>query len=273
MNHLISSNLTLFKRVLKSREQDRVDVLAAGVTYFTLFALAPLLLLLVYVSSVVLQRGDEIRRELVLSISNAVGAETAKFVENLIQAQQVSEIRDIAGIVAVVLVLWSVISWVENTRSAVHLMWRQPLPKLSLKDQIIQKVVDLGFMLGVSSLLISSFAAQALLNIVREKWQILIPVEFTNLLIVFTLIAVALMILLQYLSPRSIRWITIRNCSLFGAFLYVLLSTLLSWYLTQFAPQSAFAAAGSVIVLLLWIYYNVQVFFFLMEIVKVSDGR
>ncbi len=247
---------------------DKAAKLGASLSFYTIFSLAPLLIIAISVAGLIFGE-NAARGEIVGQIKGLVGNEGAQVVQTALKNSSNQESGIISLIISMVtLAIGSTVVFVELQES-LNMIWKvKPKPgrhliKGLLKDrfQSFTLVVTTGFLLLVS-LLISALLS-ALSNYVNEK---LVPVPILLLDIVNILISLGVIFLLfaliyKILPDVDIKWNDVWIGALVTALLFVAGKYLIGLYIGSSTLSSTYGAAGSLVVLLLWVYYSAQILF------------
>jgi membrane protein len=271
------NNVTeIVKDSLREAIRDDVAQLAAAHAFYTVFSLAPMLLLAVSVAGFVFGR-EAAREELVAYIAQALNRDMALFVrEVLIETRQKLPLATVVGVVSV---LFAGSVALMHLRSALNKIWAVPgneeRPVLDFFKQRLFSMLGV-FVIGIVLLLAiaaSTFAA------IASSWvgeALLVPswlVRAAEHLILPSVATVLFALVYRIVPDVSIHWRDIWMGSLLTAVLFTAGLYLIGLYLSWGTGVSAFGAAGSFFAFLLWVYYSTMVFFLGAEITKVLSRR
>jgi len=262
----------IVKESLLEAARDDVSQLAAAHAFYTVFSLAPMLVLAVSVAGLVFGR-DAAREQLVAYIAQVLNRDMADFVrEVVIQTRQGLPLATAVGLVSV---LFAGSVAIMHLRSALNRIWAadqdDEQPVLSfLKQRLLSMagVFVIGFLLLLAIAantfvaLAASWIGEALLVpswLIRAGESLILPVAAT---VLFALVY-------RIVPDVTIDWRDLWTGSLLTALLFTIGLHLIGFYLSSGTVASAFGAAGSFFAFLLWVYYSTMVFFFGAEITKV----
>ncbi|MES2425642.1 MAG: YihY/virulence factor BrkB family protein [Bacteroidota bacterium] len=249
--------------------------LSASLAYYTIFSLAPLLILVISLAGL-FWGNDAAANKLYPQIAQYVGTQAALQIQDTLKALQFSGKTGITVIFGIVTLLIGASSIFVEIQDSLNMIWRvKAKPKKGwlklLQNRFLSfsLIVSLGFMLLVS--LIINFLMDAL----SKKLLHFLP-YVTNLLIKginlgITLIVIATLfgIIFKVLPDVKIRWKDVRSGAIFTALLFMLGQYIIGLYLQYTAQSSAYGAAGSIILLLLWIYYTAAILYIGAEFTQV----
>ena len=264
------------KDVFEKFIDDKAPKLGAALSFYTLFSLAPLLIIAISVAGSIFGRRAA-RGEIVGQIKSLVGEEGARVVQTALRNAHLGHESGIALIISVAtLVIGSTIVFVDLQES-LDMVWKvKPKPgrgmiKGLLKDRIrsFTIVMGTGFLLLVS--LIVSTVISAINDYVSEQFFEL-PVyylEISNLLVSLFIIFLLFMMIFKFLPDVNIKWRHVWVGALVTAVLFVFGKYLIGLYLGTSTLSSTYGAAGSLVIVLLWVYYSTQILFLGAEFTQV----
>lgn len=247
---------------------DRCLKLSAALAYYTVFSLAPLLVLVISLSSIFF--GEEaIKGQIFSQINGLVGNEAANQVQDMIKNVGLSGKTNTALAVGIITLLIGATSIFVEIQESVNIIWRvKAKPKRGwlklIKDRLLSSslIVSLGFLLMVS-LLINGF-----LLVLRSHLTNWLPdlgvyiISGANFLISTAVITVLFGTIFKVLPDAKIAWKDVRLGALFTALLFMLGQYLIGLYIETAGTQSTYGAAGSLTVILTWIYYTAIILYF-----------
>jgi membrane protein len=271
-----SLHLRRASRMLKVWEIARASVnswldhkassLGAALAYYTLFSIAPILVIAVAVAGYVF--GSQTAENEVLSqMQGLLGDAGAAALRNLLTSAQQSEARGLAAVVSVVTLLIGATSVFGELQNTLDQIWGTPA-----RDQTVawwrllrSRLLSVGLILGVGFLLLVSLLASAALaglgtwlSSYMMHWNVVLPA--LDLFLSVALATLLFAMIYKYVPRESIAWSDVWVGGFVTAVLFTVGKILIGLYLGRSSISSAYGAAGSVMVLLLWIYYSAQIF-------------
>lgn len=247
---------------------DRCLKLSAALAYYTVFSLAPLLVLVISVVSIFL--GEEaIQGQLFSQINGLVGNEAAKQIQEMIKNVGLSGKTSTALALGIVTLLIGATSLFVEIQDSINLIWRvKPKPKQGwlklIKDRLLSSslIVSLGFLLLVSLIVNGIVLAMS------DTLTRFIPgigvylISALNFLVSTVVVTVLFGVIFKVLPDAKISWKDVRWGAFFTALLFMLGRYLIGIYIETTSTSSAYGAAGSLIVILTWIYYTAAILYF-----------
>lgn len=270
--------LEVLKQTFSEWQEDKVPMLAAAVAYYTMFSLAPLLIIVIAVMSF-LGQGDA-QGQIVGQISNAVGENVGDLVGTMIENRQEQGGNVLATIVGVAILLVAATGVFTQLQNALNIIWDvKPDPERSGIAQILRvRLASLGMVLAIGFVLLVSLVLSTVLSGLISSADDVLPGAEALWPILDWLLSLAVITLLfamifKVLPDAKITWGTVWVGALATALLFVLGKWLLGLYLSRAAVAGAYGAAGSLVVLLLWVFYSAQILLLGGEFTQVYSKR
>ena len=268
----------IFGTALRAWWDDDAPRLGASLAYYTLFAIAPILIVATAVAGMAFG-AEAVRGEIVDQLDQLIGREGASAVQSLLEGA--SQRR--AGIVATALggitfVVAATGAFLE-LQTALNTIWRVKVnPGANLKAFLVDRLRSFGLVIAIGFLLLVSLAMTAALAAVGAwlaRASPSIPLVWTTVnLLVSLVVATALFALLyRFLPDVRLRWRDVTTGAFVTAVLFTLGQQLIGLYVGQSSVASSYGAAGSVMILLLWVYYSCQVLLLGAEFTRVYAER
>jgi len=270
--------IPLLKETFKSWSEDKVPRLAAALSYYTLFALAPLLLILIAIAGLFFGK-QAASGQIAEQIRHTLGPQVAQAITQIIENAHRPRAGIIATIVGVVTLLLGASGVFGQLQEALNTIWEvEPKPGRGLWGLIKGRFLSFTMVLGVGFLLLVSLVLSAAMQALMTFMGHLAPalsaigpiVDVVATLIVFTLLFA---MIYRFLPDAKIEWSDVWIGAAMTAVLFAVGKFLIGLYLGRSSVASSYGAAGSLVVLLLWIYYAAQILFFGAEFTKVYAQR
>ena len=266
----------LLKEAANDWLEDRAPRLGAALAFYTVFSLAPLLLIAIAVAGLFLGQTaaqDQSARE----IEGLVGEEGGRAVQSLLQQANKPGQGIAASILGVVMLLVGAAGLFVELHDALNTIWGVR-PRAGrgvwgfVKDRFLSftMVLVMAFLLLVS--LVLSAALSALTHLI-SRWEFLYAGFCLNELVSLVVIALLFMVIYRFLPDAKIAWRDVWLGAAVTAVLFEVGKFLIGLYLGRSGGAWAYGAAGSLAVLLIWLYYSAQIFLFGAELTKVYANR
>lgn len=241
---------------------------AGALGFYTLFSLAPLAIILVSIVGAVY--GEEAARgEISTAIGDLVGARAATAVENAVERSRLESAGLIPAMVGVVTLVFGATTVFAQMQNSLNHFWgvRAKPARSGLLTFVTVRLLSLGMVLIVGFLLLTSFVLSiAISGIVRHAEE-LVPVPpllVSALDLAVSLVVVTLLVgmIFKVLPDVRLKWRDVWRSALITSVLFYIGRYFISFYLNTVAPASTYGAAGSLVVILLWVYYSSLILFF-----------
>ncbi len=264
------------KNIWTSLKQSGSDIsnynitkLSAALAYYTVFALAPMLIVLISVVSIFYDK-EAARGQIYGQIKSVVGSDAAASIQEIIGKAALSPNFTFASVIGVIALVFSATGVFAEIQSSINLIWNLKIkPKKGgilkmLKIRLISfsLIISLGFIALVSLLI------NYLVDALSARLEKILPKDtlyFSYILnVVITLLAISILfaIIFKFLPDAMIKWKDVRVGSITTAILFMIGKFIIGLYLSKGKPGTAFGAAGSMIIILLWVYYSSIILYF-----------
>ena len=259
--------LSLLRETVSSCLEHNVPRLGAALAYYTLFAIAPLFVIVLAVAAFTF--GEQAaRRELLGQISGLVGKEGGETIQAVLAAAHKPKAGLLASSIAVGMLLIGATGVFIELQDALNIIWnvnrkRQNGFRRFIKDRLLTftLMLGIGFLLLVSLVISAGLAALGALLNERVPGGPAIW-EAINFLISLGVITVLFAMIFKMLPNVSITWRDVSVGAVLTAALFNIGKFLLGFYLGRSGVASAYGAAGALVIVLLWIYYSTQILLF-----------
>ena len=269
----------MFGSALRASWEDDVPRLGASLAYYTLFAIAPVLLVATAIAGLAFG-AEAVRGEIVGQIDYLVGRDGARAVQSLLEGASQRRAGYLATIVgSVTLVLAATGAFLE-LQTALNTIWRvKPNPtNATFTAFVMDRVRSFGLVVAIGFLLLVSLAVSAALAALGSWLERISPGmplvwNAVNVLVSLAVITALFTMLYAFLPDVKLRGRDVVVGAFVTAILFTIGKQLIGFYLGQSTTASTYGAAGSVIVLLLWVYYSSQVVLVGAEFTRIYTQR
>jgi membrane protein len=273
-----SSLVNLTKETFREWREDGANRLAAALAYYTTFSLAPLLVLIIAIAGLVGGR-EAAQTQTMAQVQDLLGADGREFVEGMIESASLTKTGLVATFLGAVTLLFGALGVFGELQNSLNTIWEvKPKPAKNwldgLRRFVIKRllsftmVVGIGFLLLVS--LIMSAALSAMGEYIGNRWPMAdLWLELLNFAISFIVITLLFAMIFKFLPEIKIAWKDVWLGAAVTSALFSLGKFLIGLYLGRSEVGNTFGAAGSLAILLIWIYYSAQILFFGAEFTQV----
>lgn len=252
---------------------------AGALAFFTLFSMAPLLIVVITITGIVLGE-DAVRGQITGEISRFIGPQAAEVVENAVDEsrfERAGMLPTILGVLAMVLGATSVFAQMQ---AALNALWdvRAKPSRGGVTAFFFTRLISLGMIMALGFVLLTSFLASVALATVIEFAEHWIPIpgfllSTVDVVVSFVVVTLVFATIFRVLPDVELTWRQTRLGAMLTAVLFALGQFLISLYLTRAGPASAYGAAGALVVILLWVYYSSLILFLGAAVTRVLITR
>jgi membrane protein len=259
--------------------EDEPFQLAAALSYYTLFSLAPILIIAIALAGFFFDR-EAATNQIVQTFQGFVGQESAKAVQEMIRnASSKPKTGMISTVVGIVVLVFGAGGVVGQLQSSLNRIWGVTTkPGRGIWDFVRERFVSFAMVLGVGFLLLVSLVITAILTHLTLYIGSLIGgaavmAYALDLVMSFGFVTVLFAMIYKFLPDVRIQWRDVWIGAALTSLLFTLGKFLIGFYLGTSGVTSAFGAAGSLITVLLWVYYSSLIFFFGAEFTQIYASR
>jgi membrane protein len=253
----------------KAWASQRAASKGAALALYTLFSLAPMLVLVVALAGYFLGE-DAVRKVLLEQMQGLMGAQGADAIHTILQGSERKSEGLMAGLMSGALVLVSATTAFAELKDSLDELWEVPPNKREgLWNMLRDRFLSFGLILVLVLMLLASLAVSAALAALSRLWGGAgadSAFEFisrgASSLLSFCIVASLFAVIFKYLPATKIAWKDVLVGALITAALFTVGKALITLYVARSNISSSYGAAGSVVVLITWIYYSAQIFFY-----------
>ena len=265
--------IDLFKQTWKEFSDDKAQRLGAALAYYTIFSIAPLFLIAIKIASVFF---EDAQKKITLELHSAMGPSVANSLTDMLEsANKHKEGGTLATIIGVVTLILGAAGVFGQLKDALNTIWNvETKPAGGIMGFIKQRFLSMAMVMGVGFLLLVSLLFDTALSAMGGWVNARIPggesvLHLVGMVISFALVTVLFAMMFRYLPDTRVEWRDVWFGATFTSLLFVLGKFALGLYLGKGAVGSAYGAAGSLVILLVWVYWSAQILFFGAEFTQV----
>lgn len=270
----------LFLKAAKAWNADYAQSMGAAISYYTIFSLAPLLVIIIALAGAIFGR-DAVQGVIVQQFSGLIGQQAAGLVQTLVSHASDTGKGLVAGLISVVVLLLGATSVFSELQSDLDRIWHIPEAQKpsGVWSMIRTRLLSFGMILGLAFLLMVSLVVSAgvaafgtWIGGLMPGWQVLLQIINTVFSLAVSTILFAM--IFKLMPSAKIEWEDVWVGAFVTAVLFEIGKLLIGMYLGKSGLTDTFAAAGSLVVLLAWVYYAAQIFLLGAEFTKAfADER
>ncbi|MEO6167265.1 MAG: YihY/virulence factor BrkB family protein [Chitinophagales bacterium] len=273
----------LLKRTFKGWNERDPFYQSAIIAYYAIFSLPALLVIVVSVAGFIFGR-EAITGQLSSQIGEIMGKSTADQIEEMIANASIGSKSVWATIIAVVTLLLGATGVFVQLQKTLNIIWEvKPAPKKKAFLRLLRtRLLSFGMILSIGFLLVISLVITTFITIFGNWLQVQLPelavfiLQLVNFIISFGIISVLFALTYKYLPDAKIHWHEVWWGAILTAALFSLGKLALGLYFAKANPTSTYGAAGSIVLIMLWISYSCMIFFFGAEFTReyaTRDGK
>jgi len=274
----LKNAFSLVKEAFQGWMEDGSLELGAALSYYTTFSLAPLLVIAISIASLVFGRAA-VEGRLFGEIRGLVGPESAATIQSMIASAGRRGSGTLATVVSVVVILFGASGVFGQLQTSLDRIWHvAPKPDRGVWGLLRDRFLSFGMVLGVGFLLLVSLAVSAALAALSAFATGSLPavaplLQAIGFVVSFAVVTALFAMIFRFLPDAKVGWRDVWVGAIATALLFTIGRTLIGLYLGRATVSSSYGAAGSLIVVLLWVYYSAQILFFGAEFTKVWAVR
>ncbi len=253
---------------------NKVTKLSGALAYYTVFSLAPLMIIVVSVTSIFLGR-DAVEGKIYGQLAGFVGHNAAVQLQEMIKNVSLEGKSKTAVVIGVIALLIGSTTVFAEIQDSINGIWGlKPKPKRGWLKMIKNRVLSFSVIISLAFLLLVSLGVSSLIDGFSDRLQdhfphITVVVFYViNLVITFAVTTIIFAVIFRVLPDADIKWKDVMAGAMTTAFLFMLGKLGISFYISKSSVGSTYGAAGSLVILLLWVYYSSLILYFGAEFTK-----
>lgn len=275
MKKFFSSSWTVLRDTFKDFVEDDSFSYASSIAFSTIFSMPAILIIALAIGSTFYER-NVVQEELINQVGRLVGHETAHEIENILSQAAVDNTGWWAKTVGIVTLFLSATTVFMSLQSSLNKIWGiKPKPARGWVKYIINRLVSLAMVISFGFILLVSLVIDTIVVVFQGmlaefmEGVTLYLVTVLNVVISLGFIMVIFGLLFKVLPDAKIKWRHVWVGALVTTLLFTIGKYLIGFYLGNSAFNSAYGAAGSLVIILLWVYYSTVIFLFGAELTSV----
>lgn len=248
---------------------NKVLKLSAALAFYTIFSLPAMLIIIISVSDIFYGRAA-IEGTLYHQIAEFVGTDAALQIQETIRGAALSQSSYFATIVGIITLLFGATSVFSEIQDSINHIWRlKSKPKgTGFVKLVVNRLLSFSLVISLGFLLLVSLLINGLMDMLITRLTVMFPeltvfvVYAVNIIITFGITTLLFAMIFKVLPDAHIKWSHVRAGAFTTAILFMLGKFLIGYYLGHSKLSSTYGTAGSVIVMLLWVYYSAMILYF-----------
>ncbi|MGE5523080.1 MAG: YihY/virulence factor BrkB family protein [Rhodospirillaceae bacterium] len=257
---------TMLKDAFTSWQEDYAPSMGAALSYYTMFSIAPLLLIVIAVTGLVF--GEEAARGAIYGqLQGLMGDEGARAIENMVASANKPAQGIVATVAGVATLLFGATTVFGELQSDLDRIWRAPAreKQSGVWTLLRTRLLSFGMILGIAFLLMVSLVMSAAVAALGELWAPFfgaweVLAHAVNIVVGFGVTTVLFAMIYKFMPRAAVGWHDVWIGAACTALLFTLGRFLIGLYLGKSGVTSSFGAAGSLVLVMVWVYYSAQIF-------------
>ena len=270
--------VSLLKESASEWSADKASRLSAALSYYTIFSIAPLLVIAIAVAGLVFGQ-EAASNQIYGQIRGFVGDSGAQAIQGMVESAGKTGAGIVATVVGVATLLLGASGAIGQLQDALNTIWEvKPKPGQGIKGFIRTRLLSFSMVLVIAFMLLVSLVMSAALAGFGHYLERVLPIppaalQALNIAVSFLVVSLLFSLIFKVLPDVKIAWRDVWIGGMVTALLFTLGKFLIGLYLGRSSATSVFGAAGSLVVILIWIYYSSQILFFGAEFTQVYANR
>jgi membrane protein len=267
--------LQLALKAAKAWSADYAPSMGAAISYYTVFSLAPLLVIVIAIAGAVFGR-EAVTGAIAAQLGGLIGEQGASLIQNVVASATLSGDGLVAGLIGAAVLVFGATTVFAELQNALDRIWHVPPSQKpqGIVAMLRSRILSFGLVLGIGFLLIVSLAVSAAIAALSKFTVGMLPgyellLQLLNVAVSLGIFTVLFAMIYKLMPSTRIAWRDVWVGAATTAVLFEAGKVLIGLYLGKSSTAHAFAAAGSVVVLLAWVYYAAQIFLLGAEFTKV----
>lgn len=270
----------LLRATVQEWSDDNVSSLAAALAYYTTFSLAPLFVVVISLAGLTVGQ-DAAQNEIMTQVEGFLGAEGRDFVEGMLRRASQGTSGAVGSFISAITLLIGALGVFGELQKSLNIVWDVPPPEQdnwlgTVKAYVIDRLLSFTMVLGVAFLLLVSLVLSASLSAAETLYGGFLPASLlqgVSALLSLSVITLLFAAMFKLLPDTEVAWTDVWVGAFATSLLFTSGKVLIGYYVGTSDVSSAFGAAGSVGLILIWVYYSAQIFFFGAEFTQVYASR
>jgi membrane protein len=265
-------NWIILKQSLEEIFTNRIFKLSAALAYYTIFSIPGLIIIILWVSDTFYGYGHKaVEGSLYGQIAGFVGSNAALQIQETIKNATLNANKGMSTLIGLGTLIFGATSVFAEIQDSINIIWRlkaKPQKGKGWLKLIIDRLLSFSIVITLGFLLLVSLIVNGLMDVLLNELTKLLPASqfilayASNMLLTFIITSFLFGLIFKVLPDARIRWKAVRVGAFATAFLFLLGKFLIGYYLGHSRMSSVYGAAGSIIIILLWVYYSSVILYF-----------
>ena len=264
-------------QVTKCSGQDfinfRITRMSAALAYYTIFAIAPMLILIINLSTIFYRKEATVENSIYGEIRSFVGDAAALQIQDLIRTATLSKSSTFASVISIVAIVIAATGIFSEIQDSINIIWGlKAKPKNGLLKILLNRLLSFSIIVSLSFILLVSLLVNSVLDILLTRLEHIFPhiklAYIGNFVLTFIITTYLFGAIFKILPDAKIKWKDVLKGAMVTAALFMLGKFAITFYLGTKNIGDIYGAAGSIVIVLLWVYYSSIILYFGAAITK-----
>lgn len=258
----------VFKEVISEFVEVNILKMSASLAFYTLFALAPMFIIIITIVQFFFG-AEAIEGDLYPQLAELIGSQAATQLEEMIKNVAISEKSTLSTTGSVVILLFLATGVFVEIQESINYIWRlKAKPKTGFVKLIVNRFLSFSMVISLGFILLVSLTLNAALEFLMQGLQKMFPIitiyltYSLNLILTFVVITFIFSCIFKILPDAKIRWRNVIVGAITTALLFMIGKSVITFYLSNSDVSSTYGAAGSIVIIMLWVYYSAIILYF-----------
>ena len=272
----IKKYFQVLKGAFSAFSEDNCVKLSASLSYYTIFSMGPMLVIIISLSSIFLGR-EAVTGKLYGQLRGLLGADAALQIQSIIVNSQHSNKGVIGTVVGTIILLIGATGLFTEIQDSINFIWSlRAKPKRGIIKFLMNRLLSFSLIVSLGFLLLVSLMMSALMDLLSDRLTRMFPdttvyiFYVLNLVIIFAIISLLFAIIFKVLPDGKIKWKDAFTGAAFTAILFIVGKAAIGYYLGRSNLGATYGTAASVIIILTWVYYTSIILYFGAEFTKIN---
>lgn len=264
----------VLKQCFNGFADDKVLKLSAALAYYTVFSIGPMIILIIYLAGSIYGR-EAVEGTVFDQIKGLVGADAALQIQSMIKNAALNKNGGVALTIGIVTLIMGATGVFGEIQESINMIWNlKPKPKKGWLKMIMNRLLSFSVIISLGFILLVSLVLNGLIEALMGRLQVYFPhvtvvlLYIINLVVTFAIISTLFGVIFKVLPDAIIRWRDVITGAMVTAVLFMLGKFAITFYIGKSNVGGTYGAAGSLVVLLLWVYYSSVILYFGAEFTK-----
>jgi membrane protein len=267
MKNFFMNTWSFMKEMYDEWTKDNCFQLAAALSYYTLFSLAPMMIIAISLAGYFFGR-EAVTGELFGQIRGLIGPEGAKAVQTMVESAYIEQKGFIPTIIGVASLIFSATVTFAALQDSLNIIWKVKADtKSGIMKLVINRLLSFSMVLGIGFMLMVSLVVQSLISLLSKYIQRLlgegsnILFQIVELIVSSGILIVLFAVIFKFLPDVKIKWRNVWRAAILTTVLFSVGKYLIGLYIGQSDFTTTYGAAASIVIIIVWINYSAWIFF------------